>query len=84
MQLREIEEYLAERFYPVNAERFTRRLTKACLELGIAPHLGTKHDELAPGIRATGFERRATIYFKIIENQVVILGVFYGGHTFKP
>jgi toxin ParE1/3/4 len=78
-QLQEIEDYLAERFYPRNAERFVRRLTKACHSLALAPHRGTKRDELRPGIRTIGFERRATIYFKVVEQHVFIIGVFYGG-----
>ncbi len=31
MQLQELETYLAERFYPANAERFIERLAQACL-----------------------------------------------------
>jgi hypothetical protein len=31
----------------------------------------------------TGFERRATIYFKVMEQQVLILGIFYGGRSFQ-
>jgi toxin ParE1/3/4 len=41
-------------------------------------------DDLAPGIRTTGFERRATIYFKLVEDRVIILGIFYGGRRFAP
>jgi plasmid stabilization system protein ParE len=83
LHLQEIEAYLAERFYPVNAERFVQRLTKACLALGVAPYRGTKPDDLAPGIRTTGFERRATIYFKVVDERVYILGVYYGGRQFE-
>ena len=82
-QLADLEDYLAERFYPENAERYIRRVTQACLALGSAPYQGTKRDDLAPGIRMTGFERRATIYFKVTEQQVVILGIFYGGRSFQ-
>jgi toxin ParE1/3/4 len=62
LHLQEIEEYLAERFYPATAERFVQRIVKACLALGSAPYRGTKRDDLAEGIRTIGFERRATIY----------------------
>ncbi len=83
-QLREIETYLAERFYPANAERFIERLSQACLSLGTAPHRGTRRDDLIPGMRTMGFERRATIYFKLVESQVLIVSVAYGGRTFEP
>jgi toxin ParE1/3/4 len=82
MQLQEIETYLAERFYPVNAERFIQRLAQACLSLAAAPHRGTKRDDLIPGLRMIGFERRVTIYFKLVENQVLIVSILYGGRTF--
>jgi toxin ParE1/3/4 len=80
-QLDQLELYLAERFYPANAQRFVQRLTKACYKIGLAPHQGTNHDNLSPGIRSKGFERRVTIYFKIVGPQVMILGIHYGGHT---
>jgi toxin ParE1/3/4 len=75
-----LEEYLARRFYPKNAEKYLKRLVAACYSLGSAPFRGTKRDDLAEGMRMVGFERRATIYFKVSGQQVLILGVFYGGH----
>ncbi|CAN5520975.1 hypothetical protein BH10ACI4_BH10ACI4_01730 [soil metagenome] len=82
-QLRELEEYLSERFYPANAERYIRRLTEACIALGLAPYRGTKRNDLIPDMRTIGFERRAAIYFKIIDNQVIILSIHYGGRSFQ-
>lgn len=84
MQLLEIETYLGERFYPANAERFIQRLAQACLSLGAAPHRGTKRDDLIPGLRTIGFERRVTIYFKLVEQQVIIVSILYGGRSFEP
>ena len=83
LQLQELEAYLAERFYPANAERYIQRLTDACRALALAPFQGTIRDDIAPGIRATGFERRVTIYFKVVEKRVLILGIFYGGRKFR-
>ncbi len=83
IHLQEIEVYLSERFYPANAERFVQRLTGACLALEAAPYRGTKRDDLAPGIRTTVFERRATIYFKVVADRVYILGVLYRGRQFE-
>ncbi len=84
MQLQQIETYLAGRFYPANVERFIESLAQACVSLGIAPHRGTKRDDLIPGLRTIGFEHRVTIYFKLVENEVLIVSVLYGGRTFKP
>jgi toxin ParE1/3/4 len=83
LQLQELESYLAERFYPTNAERYIHRLLDACRALATAPFQGTTRDDLASGIRTTGFERRVTIYFKVVEMRVVILGIFYGGRNFE-
>jgi toxin ParE1/3/4 len=78
-QLQELEKYLSERFYPGNAERYIHRLVDECASLATAPFRGTRRDDLGEGIRSTGFERRATIYFRVLEGRVVILGIFYGG-----
>jgi toxin ParE1/3/4 len=80
--LKRLEKYLSRRFYPANAERFVRRLVLACEDLGAAPYRGAKHDDLGPGMRSLGFERRATIYFVVQEQRVVIVGVYYGGRSF--
>jgi plasmid stabilization system protein ParE len=80
-QLHELEEYLSERFYPGDAEKYVQRLVDACASLAAAPYRGTRREDLGEGIRSTGFERRATIYFRVLERQVVILGIFYGGRS---
>jgi toxin ParE1/3/4 len=41
-------------------------------------------DDLAPGLRVTGFERRVTILFTVTVEEVVILRVFYGGVDWEP
>jgi toxin ParE1/3/4 len=78
-QLHHLEDYLAERFYPGNAERFVKRLVRACHRLALAPHRGKRLDQIRPGIRMVGFERRVSIYFKLEGEKVFILGLFFGG-----
>jgi len=78
-QLRRLESYLAERFYPRNAERFINRLIDACEAIGPAPYLGTRRDDLLPGVRSTGFEHIVTIYFEVIHNELRILTITYRG-----
>jgi toxin ParE1/3/4 len=82
--IEELEEYLAERFYPGNVEKFIKRLTQACLSLAFAPHRGTRREDLRTGMRTIGFERRVTIYFKLMEDQVIIMGLLYGGRILPP
>jgi plasmid stabilization system protein ParE len=81
-QLDDLERYLAERFYPINAERFVQRLTKACISIGLAPYQGTRRDDIAPGLRTTGFESRVTIYFSVAGKEVLIVSILYGGREF--
>ncbi len=74
-------DYVAERAGAPTAAGFVLRLEAACLSLEFAPNRGTARDDLRPGLRTVGVERRATILFTVDEEggQAVILGVFYGG-----
>jgi hypothetical protein len=42
----------------------------------------TTRDDVEPGIRIIGFERRVSIVFEVKEDEVIILGVYYGGREF--
>jgi toxin ParE1/3/4 len=53
-QLEKLQDYLAKRFYPANAERYVQRLTQACHSLAKAPYRGTVRNDLAPGLRTVG------------------------------
>jgi toxin ParE1/3/4 len=81
--LKSLEIYLAERFYPRNAELFIIRLPAACEKLTRAPHQGTKRDDLRPGVRSIGFEQTAVIYFELIDDGVLVLSILYRGKTPK-
>lgn len=80
-QLLDLEEYLANRFYPKNAEKYVERIRRACLGLGLAPNRGRRRDDITAGVRMIGFERRVTIYYKLIEDRVNILGIHYAGYS---
>jgi toxin ParE1/3/4 len=47
------------------------------------PERGTRRDDLAPGVRTIGFERRVTIAFRVLEDAVEILAVAYAGRDFE-
>ena len=59
------------------------RIEAACLILETSPLRGTKRDDLASGLRTVGFERRATIVFRIRGSAVTIVRVFYGGQNYE-
>jgi len=44
---------------------------------------GQKRDDLWPGLRTTGFERRVTIAYVVTANAVLIEGIFCGGQDFE-
>ena len=79
--IEKLEEYLGDRFYPANAERFIDRLLRALESLALAPYRGTSRDDLRTGIRTVGFERKATIYFKVVGDKVIIVSVKFRGRT---
>ena len=81
IQLLDLEEYLAKRFYPKNAERYVERIRKACRNLALSPNRGKNRDDIASGLRMIGFERRVAIYYELIGDQVNVVGIHYGGHS---
>jgi toxin ParE1/3/4 len=54
-----------------------------CTGLATFPLRGQGRDDLLPGLRTTGFERRVTIAFVVTTDAVLIEGIFYGGQDFE-
>ncbi|MER8441703.1 type II toxin-antitoxin system RelE/ParE family toxin [Mesorhizobium sp. M1066] len=67
----------------VTAIRYIERLEAYCLGLDYVSERGTRRDDLRPGLRIIGFERRVTVTFTVESDQVVILRVFYGGANWE-
>ncbi|MDC7787471.1 type II toxin-antitoxin system RelE/ParE family toxin [Rhodoplanes sp. TEM] len=57
-------------------------MEKACTALAEFPNRGTRRDDIAPGLRTIGFERRATIAFRVLEDVVEIVAIAYAGRDF--
>jgi toxin ParE1/3/4 len=70
-QMDTLHRYIADRAGEHTADRY------------IDPLRGSKRDDLLPGLRTIGFERRATIAFMVTAHAVVVEGVFYGGRDFE-
>lgn len=47
------------------------------------PERGTKRDDIMPGLRTIGFERRATIIFRVLKTRVEIVSIAYGGQDYE-
>jgi toxin ParE1/3/4 len=65
------------------AGQYIDRIETACLALERFPERGTRRDDIRPGLRTVGFERSATIAFRVVRREVVIVRVFYGGRDFE-
>ncbi len=61
---------------------YVERVQAACLRLGTFPERGARRDEIRPGLRVVGFERRIAIAFHVGAGRVVIDRVLYGGRDF--
>ena len=44
---------------------------------------GTRRDDIRAGLRIMGFERRATIVFRVRKADVLIVRIFYGGQDYE-
>lgn len=64
------------------ADVYIDRIEQACMALADFPLRGTQRDDLHPGLRITGFERRASIAFLVENDTVRIVRIFYGGRDF--
>jgi toxin ParE1/3/4 len=65
------------------AGAYIDRIEAACMSLATFPERGTKRDDIRPGIRTLGFERRATIVFQVKRAEIVIVRIFYGGQDYE-
>lgn len=58
-----IYDYIAQVASSTVALRFVDRIEAYCRSFDTVPERGTRRDDLRPGLRTVGFERRATILF---------------------
>ena len=76
-------DYIAEDTGATIAAGYIERIEAACLALANFPERGTRRDDLLPGLRTIGFERRATIAFRVLKTRVEIVTIAYGGKDFE-
>jgi toxin ParE1/3/4 len=72
-----------ERQDPTIAIQYLRRIRDFCQNLAELPKRGRKRDDLRQGLRLIGFERRVVVAYRIIENNVDIRRIFYGGRDYE-
>jgi toxin ParE1/3/4 len=76
-------DYIAHNNSPEIAIRYIRRIEEACMRLATFPESGRRRDDILPGLRTIGFERRATIAFRVLKTRVEIVTIAYGGRDFE-
>jgi toxin ParE1/3/4 len=72
-------DYIAVRDGAERAIGYVDRIEECRRSLAVFPDRGIRRDDLRPGLRILGFERRAVIALHIEANTVTILRVLYGG-----
>jgi toxin ParE1/3/4 len=75
--------YIAEESGHERAGIYISRIEKACMGLGTFPTRGTRRNDIAPGLRTIGFERRMTIAFRVLAEAVEIVTIAYAGRDFE-
>ena len=81
--LSELALYISSQSGEVVANRYLDRIYAACAGLAHFPERGRRRDDLMPGLRTIGFERRATIVFRVLKTRVEIVTIAYGGRDFE-
>jgi len=76
-------DYIDERSGPQRAHDYTERVAAYCLSFDTFPDRGTRRDDLRPGLRMIGFERRVAIAFHVTASAITIDRIFYGGRDWE-
>lgn len=71
--------YIAERGGCERAMAYIARLEAYCAGFAVFPERGVPRDDILPGLRVVGFERRVSLAFRIGTGDVVFLRILYGG-----
>jgi len=80
----EIHAFVASASSDEIASRYIDRIEAYCATFDLAAARGAPRDDLLPGLRIVGFERRITIAFTLDdEDAVTFLRFFYGGQDWE-
>lgn len=75
--------YTAERTGDARALAYVERLERYCKGFEEFPERGTSRDDLFPGLRVVGFERRVSIAFHVHTDTVTFDRLLYGGRDLE-
>ena len=77
--LKELYRFIAERGDHDRAMAYLERIEIYCRGFADFPERGIRRDDLFPGLRLVGFERRVTLAFHVGADTVTFLRILYGG-----
>lgn len=63
-------------------DRFVERIEQKCHSIGDAPEGYPLREDIGPGLRAVPFEHSALITYRLAQDAVEIVNVFYGGRDY--
>jgi toxin ParE1/3/4 len=81
--LAQLFEFIAGQSGEDRALAYTDRIVAHCEGFGQLAERGRRRDDLFPGLRVTGFERRVSIAFHIRADAVIIDRILYGGRDIE-
>jgi toxin ParE1/3/4 len=76
-------DYIAEEASPRIAASYLDRVEDYVRGFEFTAERGTQRDDVRPGLRTVGFERRITIAFTVTDDAVTILRLFSGGQDWR-
>lgn len=81
--LTELYDWIAINASPRTAVNYVGRVLVFCGRLSTGAERGHRRDDLRPGLRILGFERRLTIAFTVDADAVTVLRIFYRGRDWE-
>ena len=72
--------FIADNAGEAVAMGYVERIEVYCREFADFPQRGVRRDDLLPGLRVVGFERRVSLAFHIEPGRVTFDRILYGGH----
>ncbi len=81
--LLQLYDHIAAAASPAIALAYLERLEDYCSRFDLASERGQLRNDIRPGLRIIGFERRVTIAFAVDEKRVTILRLSYGGRDWE-
>jgi toxin ParE1/3/4 len=68
---------------PRRAATFVQDILTRCRTLCTHPEMGPARPDIAPALRIHPMLGRVVVCYRIIETEIVVLRVFYGGQDFE-